>query len=132
MNELIKSIKEHEGFKGTCYKDSLGIDTIGYGTKLPITKDEGEMLLKHRLGAMIYELQLNKPFINKLDPVIKNVLYEMVYQLGVGSLLKFKRMWKAIENNDTEGMIREMRDSKWYKQTPNRVEKLINKLRSVK
>ena len=28
---LINSIKEHEGFVAIVYKDSLGIDTIGYG-----------------------------------------------------------------------------------------------------
>ena len=28
---LIESIKEHEGYVGVVYKDSLGIDTIGYG-----------------------------------------------------------------------------------------------------
>ena len=28
---LIDSIKQHEGYVGIVYKDSLGIDTIGYG-----------------------------------------------------------------------------------------------------
>ena len=31
MNKLIDSIKKHEGYVGIVYKDSLGIDTIGYG-----------------------------------------------------------------------------------------------------
>ena len=28
---LIESVKKNEGYKGMVYKDSLGIDTIGYG-----------------------------------------------------------------------------------------------------
>ena len=132
MNELIESIKRHEGYRGTCYKDSLGIETIGYGSKLPITKIEAELLLKHRLNNMIKELQSYKPFIINLPNNIQEVLYEMAYQLGIGSLLKFKNMWKALENQDIEGMIKEMRNSKWYRQTPNRVEELIKKIKDNK
>ena len=132
MNDLIESIVSNEGFKGMPYKDSKGYLTIGYGTKLPLTKEEAEMLLKHRLGSSIYELQLNKPFVTELPNNIQEVLYEMVYQLGVKGLLSFKKMWKAIENRDWNGMIKEMRDSKWYRETPNRVERLIDKVRNVR
>ncbi|HIE41556.1 MAG TPA: hypothetical protein EYP80_02725 [Candidatus Aenigmarchaeota archaeon] len=125
---LVGSIKENEGFMGMPYKDSLGKLTIGYGTLLPINEEEGELLLKYRLDKAIKELQIKKPYVKELPEPIQEVLYEMVYQLGVSKLMKFKRMWKAIEDRDWDKMIKEMRDSKWYKQTPNRVDKLIGKI----
>lgn len=35
---LIEEIKQEEGFSGTVYKCTEGFDTVGYGTKLPLTK----------------------------------------------------------------------------------------------
>ena len=128
---LIESIKENEGFMGMPYKDSLGKLTIGYGTLLPINEEEGELLLKYRLDKAIRQLQFKKPYVKELPEPIQEVLYEMAYQLGVSKLLNFRRMWKAIENRNWNEMIKEMRDSKWYKQTPNRVEKLIEKVKTV-
>lgn len=116
---------------GMPYKDSLGKLTIGYGTLLPINEEEGELLLRYRLDKAIRQLQFKKPCVKELPEPIQEVLYEMAYQLGVPKLLNFKRMWKAIKNRDWDEMIKEMRDSKWYRQTPNRVEKLIEKVKTV-
>lgn len=129
--ELIELTKQHEGFKDMPYKDTRGFWTIGYGTKLPISEKEAEMLLMNRLSEAIIELVDRKPFILKYPPKIKQVLYEMAYQLGVSKLMEFKRMWKAVENRDWESMIKEMYDSRWYRQTPNRVEDLVKLVKEV-
>jgi len=59
MNKLVENIKDSEGFVDHVYQDSLGIDTLGYGTKMPLDKEEAELLLKHRLGKKIDHLLLN-------------------------------------------------------------------------
>ena len=127
--ELISSIESNEGFRNMPYQDTLGYPTIGYGTKLPISKKEAELLLEDRLFALITELQLKEPFIKGLPVVIQEVLYEMAYQLGVNGLLEFKKMLEACEQRNWNNMIKEMKDSKWYKQTPHRVNKLISKIK---
>ena len=128
MKELVNSIKKHEGFRGYPYKDSLGIPTIGYGTKLPIDKEEAEWILNHRLNKMINDLETRKPFIKNLPEPIREVLYEMAYQLGVGGLLKFKKMLKALEEGDYKKASLEGLNSKWHRQTPNRAEELMKRL----
>ena len=80
MTTLIENIKRNEGFEGSEYKDHLGFSTIGYGTKLPISEDEAEMLLKHRLNNKIEHLLQEKPFIVNLDENRQAILYEMAYQ----------------------------------------------------
>ena len=51
---LIESIKQHEGYVGVVYKDSLGIDTIGYGfaiKDLELDEDICEMILERKVKA---------------------------------------------------------------------------------
>jgi len=126
---LIESIKEHEGYKGMQYICPAGYPTVGYGTRLPISEEEATVLLKMRLRDMIDELEDAKPFIRRLPDHKQEILFEMAYQMGVPNLLKFKRMWAALELMDYEAASREMLDSKWArKDSPNRAKKLAERM----
>jgi len=132
MNSLkvVRELTSDEGFKGMPYTDTRGYLTIGYGTKLPITEDEAKMLLEHRLTTHYNELLLEKPIVARLPEVAQNVLANMAYQLGVPKLLKFKKMWEAIENEDWCGMVREMLDSKWAREdSPARANRLATQIK---
>ena len=131
LQEVVNEIKEDEGFVGEQYQDHLGFDTIGYGTKLPLTKEEAELLLRHRLHRMVKELQGHKPFVDNLPLDAKLILLNMSYQLGVPRLLGFKKMWLALESNNFEEAAKEMRDSLWNRQTPNRSNKLASLMHEV-
>lgn len=129
MKKLIESIKHHEGFRGEVYKDTLGFDTVGYGTKMPLSKEEAEMILESRLKAKIKELETKEPFVNKLPLDKQEILAEMSYQLGVNGVLKFRKMWKALKEFDYETASKEGLDSLWAKQTPNRAKELMSRLK---
>lgn len=124
MKELIEKIKESEGFSGVVYKDTEGFDTIGYGTKLPLSEKECEVLLEMRLKDKIKELEQREPFINSLPIEKQEVIAEMCYQMGVSGVLAFKRMWAALKKANYALAAAEMLDSRWAKQTPNRAKKL--------
>ena len=47
---LVERLKTEEAFRANPYQDTLGHETIGYGTKLPITEAEGAWLLGTRLA----------------------------------------------------------------------------------
>ena len=129
MIELEKQLKEHEGFRGMPYDDSLGYPTIGYGTKLPINADEAELLMKYRLEQKRDELIIAMPFVYNLPDDKQKVLYEMSYQMGVTGVLLFKRMWSALKSGDFERASKEMLDSRWAVQTPERAERLAKKMK---
>jgi lysozyme len=154
MKELIENIKESEGFKGVVYKCTEGFDTIGYGTRLPlseeetsscanptkITKQEAEIILEIRLKKFIKDLEYREPFVNKISIEKQEIIAEMCYQLGVGGVLKFKGMWKALKAFDYVTASEEMLDSLWYRQmheadmkdgrdSVNRAERLALKMR---
>jgi lysozyme len=124
--KLIEDIKQSEGFKGEQYLDHLGKPTIGYGTLLPLTEEEAELLLRFRLDKKIKQIQEAKPILFKLNENRQNAIYEMCYQLGVGGVLKFKKMWEAIEVHNYKQAYKEALDSRWALQTPNRANKLAN------
>ena len=124
----IEMIKKHEGFRGMPYDDPIGFPTIGYGTKLPITEKEGELLLNHRLEKMAEELKDRVPYFDDLPDDIRAVLLDMTYNLGVEGLLRFKRMWSAIERRDWRNMALEMQNSRWYVQVGNRALELVAKV----
>lgn len=131
IDQVVESLKREEGFSATQYDDHLGNPTIGYGTLLPLTKSEAEMLIRHRLTVVIEELHDKKPLVRSLPENIQGVLHEMAYQMGVPNLMKFVRMWAAIQADDLPGMITEMKDSLWYRQTTSRAERLIERVLST-
>ena len=134
ISKLIEDIKREEdaGFKtgGMPYKDHLGYDTIGYGTLLPLTEKECEILLKHRLTQFVGQVKSSLYYLDIREEAWF-ILYEMAYQIGLGGLLKFKNMIKCLEEKDYIGASEEMVSSKWAKQTPNRANRLSNRMKGL-
>jgi lysozyme len=123
------SIKINEGFKGMPYQDTEGFDTIGYGTKLPITEREAGLILKHRL--MQSEKQIDSKWLaySRMPKDVQEMCLEMVYQMGIGGFMKFKKMIQALEKGDYDKAYDEGVDSKWYSQTPYRALKVLSILK---
>ena len=127
----VEDIKNEEGFKGVVYKCTEGFDTIGYGTKLPLTKEEATLLLEYRLGKLKSELN-SSLYALEAPAEVWDILYNMAYQLGVPGLLKFGKFIKALQNKDYSQASIEMLDSKWASQTPNRAKRLADRMKTIK
>ena len=59
---------------------------------------------------------------------IKELIIEMIFQMGIQNVLTFKKALGHIKKNNKFLASLEMIDSAWYKQTPLRVENLIKNL----
>ena len=127
---LIDDIKQEEGFKGIVYKCTEGFDTIGYGTRLPLSEKEAEMILEHRLNILKGNLS-GSLYMLDIDKKAWDILYNMVYQMGVKGVLNFKNMIKALEVKDYKRAGDEMLDSKWAKQTPARANRLSKAMKAI-
>ena len=131
LYKVVQEIKEDEGFEGDVYLDHLDNPTIGYGTLLPITEAEASLLLRYRLESKIEHFaELYKPFIT-LPVEAQLVLANMMYQLGVNGLLKFKRTLALLSEWEFEKASKEMLDSRWAKQTPNRAKRLSDRIKAL-
>lgn len=125
IRKLIDTLKEDEGFEPMPYQDHLDNPTIGIGTLLPISEYEAELILKNRLQLMIKELHSNKPFVEYLPEDVKEALYNMAYNMGVPRLLKFKKMFSALEDGDYDEAYKQALDSRWAEQVPSRAKRTV-------
>jgi lysozyme len=131
---LIESIKEHEGYVGVVYKDSLGIDTIGYGfaiKDLELDEDICEMILERKLKNLNDRVRVRFEWYRYMPPQIQDVIMEMCYQLGVTGFSKFKKTILFLQNKQFHDASQEMLDSLWARQTPNRAKELSNRVKEV-
>jgi len=134
LNKLHKRIQKNEGYRNKPYNDILGNKTIGYGH---LIKHSEIFLLKNAqskkylTNLFIKDINSAKNnFIknfktNKIPKNIQGVIIEMIFQLGIKNMLKFRRFNTYINKNQLYMAALEMIDSRWYKQTPRRVEHLI-------
>ncbi|CQI92533.1 Phage-related lysozyme (muraminidase) [Yersinia rohdei] len=114
------------------YNDHLGNPTIGYGHLIikgesfpnGLTEQEADLLLAADIEIArqgVSKLKLNLPSESRWN----DFLIMMVFQLGLKGTQGFKRFLAALSKGSFANAIIELKDSKWYKQTPNRVEQMI-------
>lgn len=129
MEKLIKLIELEEGWRSEPYYCSENYPTVGYGFKLAdkgaplpkfsLPKVAGDAWLKDNLSVL--DAQFSKfAWYTKLKEERKAIVLSMAYQMGYAGVLKFKKMIKAIEQDDFITASNEMLDSRWARQTPKR------------
>jgi len=134
FKQLKLRIKKNEGYSNKPYKDQLGFNTIGYGHL--IHKKEQKYFNK-TFEKKHFEKLFNKDFDKALKDYKKmfkgkkhqkhekELLIEMIYQLGSVGLSKFRKMIFYLNTKKKYMVCLEMMDSLWYNQTPRRVKDLI-------
>lgn len=134
MYEQLKNrIKQHEGYLGKIYIDSLGKRTIGYGHLLTEDDDFVDGIIYDKdILENLFEKDFAKA-VKGADELlidydvklpVREVIIEMVFQLGKSGVAKFKNMFAALKNKDYIRAAAEMINSNWYRQSPNRCEEL--------
>ena len=125
-------ICRHEGLRQTPYICPAGKLTIGVGRNLEavgITEEEALYLFRNDLGRVRAALDKRLSWWRRLDDVRQAVLISMAFQLGPGGLLGFRRLLAALEAGQWAEAAREMLDSQWARQTPNRAAELAEMVR---
>ena len=128
-DELREAVKLSEGYRARVYKDTLGIDTIGYGfaiKDLELDEDICDMILDKKLNKLIKDVDNKFSFMDDIAVEAQDVVYEMCYQLGINGFSKFKKTIAYLRDENYKMAAIEMLDSRWAKQTPNRAKRLSN------
>jgi len=121
-------IRAHEGYSTTPYKDSVGLTTVGVGRcidRVPFSADEIELMFENDIKRAVAGAETFGAYYF-LDDARRGVLIEMVFQLGVKGVSKFVKFLDAAMTGDFNKAAAEMKDSKWYQQTPKRCEELAS------
>lgn len=125
---LREDLIRDEGVRLKPYQCTAGRTTIGIGRNLDdvgITEAEAYALLDNDIIRVTHQLEKEIPWIKGRSGSIRRALGNMVFQLGIGGLLKFKNMLACLERRDYEGAKKHAKDSLWYTQTPERAERVM-------
>tara|TARA_B100000029_G_scaffold255063_1_gene251835 strand:+ start:267 stop:740 length:474 start_codon:yes stop_codon:yes gene_type:complete len=142
---LKEEITSDEGCVLEVYKDHLGYPTVGVGHLIletdeeygmgvgtPITQTRSDELLFQDLGIVLKECE-DRFHNNWRDwpEEVKLIIANMAFNLGLTRLVKFKKMFEALNAGDYKKASEEGLDSKWAKQVYNRAKRLMNRLRDI-
>lgn len=133
LEEIAENLKAEEGFSPSVYFDTRGIETIGYGRNVSklgpgLRKEEAEMMLMNDINQTIKELDSNFEWFVTSKREVQIVLIEMCFQMGLPTLLRFRKFLAALEDEKLYEAAQEIENSRYYRQVPNRAKRYINRI----
>ena len=144
IEQLRKELERDEGVKYEVYLDHLGYPTFGIGHL--ITDDDPECGAS--VGTKVDSDRVQEAFETDVETVLSDcerlyvqfehlpeevqlIVANMMFNMGLTRLSKFKGMKRGVDARDWEAAADEMVDSRWYKQVTNRADRLVVRMRSV-
>lgn len=127
MSKIIEMLRLHEGEELKPYECTAGKSTIGVGRNIEdngISAEESEFLLKNDLVSVNADIKRNFPWFDGLSEARKDVIMDMVFNLGVTRFKGFKKFIAAMSLGNYETASKEMLDSRWARQVGARSERL--------
>ena len=144
--KVYEQLKIDEGVVYEIYLDHLGYKTFGVGHLVLESDPEFEQ----PVGTKVPNFRVLECFESDLDVAIeecialygmteweefpsevKEILVNMMFNLGRTRLRKFRKMNMALLHSDWKEAAKEGRDSLWYRQVTNRAERLMTRLENV-
>ena len=144
-DNLFEQLKIDEGVVYEVYEDHLGYATFGVGHLIL----ESDPEYGQEVGTAISEDRVREAFEADLEMCIsecevlygeawegfpgevKEILANMLFNLGRPRLTKFKNFNKQILAHEWAAAAPEGRDSLWYRQVGNRAERLMERLEAL-
>jgi lysozyme len=144
LDRLREELKIDEGCKYEVYLDHLGLPTFGIGHLITEKDPEHQM----GMGTPVDEIRVNEAFEQDImvtiddckkvfddwetiNQEVRLIMANMMFNLGYPRFCKFKKMIKAVKDEDWLEAAEQMQDSRWYKQVTNRADRLILRMRAV-
>jgi len=133
MKQLLEQLIRHEGLELKPYKCTSDKLTIGVGRNLQdvgITKEEALLLLKNDVENVEQQLKHYMPWSESLDPVRRAALINFVFNVGIGTAMKFENAMEALKQSDYDTAAAELLDSRWSTQVGSRAQELATQIRT--
>ena len=133
---LTTMLIQHEGLRLFPYRCTSGKLTIGVGRNIEdngITEEEALYLLENDIRRTEKEVKAAIPCFVELDPARQIVIMNMAFNMGLPSLLGFRKMIKALPKaiitGDYKEVVAHMLDSRWADQVGDRAVELSEIMR---
>lgn len=135
MTRLQEMLIRHEGLRLKPYRDTVDKLTIGVGRNLDdlgITREEALILLRHDIDRVRREVSRVFPWFGGLNAVRKDVVLNMVFNMGLARFRQFQKTIKAIQSKKWREASAEMLDSRWANQVGRRARELASMMENGK
>ena len=144
LEKLRKELETDEGRVDEIYLDHLGYPTFGIGHLITDNDPESDW----EVGASIDTVRVHEAFESDIEGVLSDctrlykdfedlpeeaqrVIANMMFNMGLTRLSKFKGMKRGVDARDWNAAADEMVDSRWYNQVTNRANRLVERMRSI-
>ena len=144
IENLRKELEVDEGVKHEIYNDHLGYPTFGighldrdsdpeHGQEIGTTISEDRVIeaFNEDVKTVLNDCTILYDDFNDLPEEAQLIIANMMFNLGRPRLSKFKGMKKGVDTRDWNKAADEMIDSAWYRQVPNRAERLVKRMRAL-
>jgi lysozyme len=141
---LIEQLKIDEGEIQEVYLDHLNLKTVGIGHLCrqgepeydmevgdPVSRERINELFNEDVESVLSDCNRLYPDFDELPEEAKQIICNMMFNMGLGRLSAFKGMKRGVDARDWESAANEMVDSKWYTQVTNRAERLVERMRQI-
>ena len=144
LEQIQKELAADEGCKLEIYLDHLGYPTVGIGHLITendelygfevgseVSQEHVDELFHEDIQRTVRDCELLYSDFNELSEELQLIIANMCFQLGRPRLTGFKKMKAAVDSKDWAEASRQMLDSKWAKQTPNRASRLSHRMAAL-
>ena len=144
LEKLRKQLEIDEGVKHEIYLDHLGYPTFGIGhlvipSDIEYREDVGTRVSEERVRecfdkdvqSVLRDCTLLYKDFDELPEEVKQIIANMMFNMGYTRLSKFKGMKRGVDARDWNKAADEMVDSRWYKQVTNRANRLVERMRNI-
>ena len=144
LEQLQIELAADEGCKLEIYLDHLGYPTVGIGHLITeddelygfevgseVSQEHVDELFHDDVQRTLRDCELLYSDFNDLPEEAQLIIANMCFQLGRPRLTGFKKMRAAVNSRDWREASRQMLDSKWAKQTPNRASRLSHRMAAL-
>lgn len=128
MEQIEEYIAENEGLRLKVYFCSAGIATIGYGRNLVnvgISKEEAQLMFENDIDkatTILYDV-FTFDEVQSWSHKAQIALVDMIFNLGGRGFRKFRKMIMAIKHRNFDVAAKELLDSRYARQVPNRAKR---------
>ena len=144
LKQLQKEIAADEGEVLEIYRCSENHLTVGcghlilkddpeYGCEVgtTITQDRSDELFEKDIQVTLDDCKKIYPDWDDMDEEVKLICANMCFQLGYNRYSGFKKTIQHIKDKNFSEAAEEMQRSRWYTQTQNRANRLIERMKNV-
>ena len=144
LQKLQEELTADEGCKFVTYRCTEDKLTFGIGHlvlesdpeyNLPVgttvSADRVAECFDKDIQSVLTDCERLYPDFYSLPEEAQLIIANMMFNLGLPTLSKFKKMKKHVDEEDWEMAANEMENSRWFRQVPNRAERLVDRMRML-